>query len=122
MLRIRTSHSAPKRRLAQTLRSQREGPHIAEGFSALAPGPARPQGRELERKVPGDAVASAALAGVVVFITQIYSEPRRLAPSPDTVGGGDGSYKPRFGSINFHGLMGGQNCLRVPGTGSLPLC
>ena len=41
-----------------------------------------PQGRELERKVPGDAVASAAFAGVVVFITQIYSEPRRLAPSP----------------------------------------
>ena len=76
----------------------------------------RPPGRELERKVPGDAVASAALAGVVVFITQIYSEPRRLAPSPDTVGGRDGSYKPRFGSINFHGLMGGQNCLRVPGT------
>ena len=106
--------------LAQTSRSQREGPHIAEGFSALAPGPARPPGRELERKVPGDAVASAALAGVVVFITQIYSEPRRLAPSPDTVGGRDGSYKPRFGSINS---MGGQNCLPSSGnrTGSPPL-
>jgi hypothetical protein len=57
-------------------------------------------------KVPGAAVASAAFAGVVVFITQIYSEPRRSRPEPrHSTGGRDGSYKPRFGSIEFHVLM-----------------
>jgi hypothetical protein len=106
MLCIRTSHLPPqgggwRRRCVHNVKD----PTLPRVFLRWHR-PSAPPGRELEMKVPGAAVASAAFAGVVVFITQIYSEPRRSRPEPrHSTGGRDGSYKPRFGSIEFHVLM-----------------